>query len=117
MMLIGFSFENLIKAIPVSRTPSKTTRRELAKDLWDKRKGHFLLHLIPNDINLSDQERDLLNRLQTFTVWAGRYPLPMQSQHYHSEEKLISLKGNDDTTVQNLFFRLMSYVQDIDIAD
>jgi hypothetical protein len=117
MMLIGFSFENPIKAILVSRIPSKTTRLELAKDLWDKRKGHLLLHLIPNDIVLSDQERDLLNRLQTFTVWAGRYPLPMQSQHYHNEQKLISLKANEHVAVQNLFFRLMSYVVDIEVDD
>ncbi len=74
LMLGGFAIENLIKAIIVS-----------IKGPWDEngkfRLGsHDLLDLSKDaGLDLTDDDFLLFERLEQFTVWAGRYPAPKGS--------------------------------------
>jgi hypothetical protein len=72
LLLLGLSFENLFKALIVGDAP------ELVKDgiLHGAVKTHHLVHLSSvAELTLSEQERELLDRVTETVVWAGRYPV------------------------------------------
>ncbi|SFF24611.1 hypothetical protein [Spirosoma endophyticum] len=110
MLLTSFSFENLIKGILTSRKPNMVDGKSLSTALWDNKNGHKVVDIIPADIILSDQERDLFIRLQAFAIWAGRYPIPMNSHDYHSAQSLLKYETTDPLIAEELFFRLVKYV-------
>lgn len=77
-MLMGFSLENLLKAL-ILMNPTNA-RRAFAKE------GKLSWGLASHDLSklaavahvaLSDKEEHLLDVLSTCATWAGRYPLPM----------------------------------------
>lgn len=76
-LLMGYSIENLLKGIVLSKQPG----------LLDKDKGklsntiltHNLVKLAKNcDINITLDERHLLEALTTSIVWEGKYPTPKE---------------------------------------
>ena len=72
MMLAGLAIENLLKAIYISANPAfnESGKFNVAT--------HDLLKLA-DDINLAltEEERVLIERLEQFLTWAGRYPVPL----------------------------------------
>lgn len=71
MFLVGLAMENLAKAVHVARTRSAVGGDRLIDDL----KTHSLLHLLGRvGIELDADEAYLVERLETFVTWAGRYP-------------------------------------------
>ena len=71
LMMGGFAIENLLKALVVSTDGP-----------WDE-KGRFDLHThnlleLAQDtgLDLTDDERLLLEKIEAFVTWAGRYPIP-----------------------------------------
>lgn len=76
MMLGGFAIENLLKAIKVSQ----------GSQVFDGRgfftvKTHNVLELaVEAGIELDAAEEALLERLEQFVIWAGRYPIPLSSE-------------------------------------
>lgn len=76
-LLMGFSVENLLKAI-LLQNPEKLNKA-FGKDgnlSWGK-DGHNLLILFDEaNIPLSKTEKRFIEVWQTCAIWAGRYPLP-----------------------------------------
>jgi len=74
----GLALENLAKGICIARDPN------VVKD--DRYVGHAI-HLLLDLLNhakvtLSKEESELVERLETFVIWAGRYPIPRQLAGY-----------------------------------
>jgi len=74
-MLAGFAIENLAKGLIIEgRSFSPTERDRLVKELT----SHDLLRLLDDaGVALTEDETYLVERLETFLVWAGRYPIPL----------------------------------------
>lgn len=81
MMLTGMAFENLIKGIYVADDDSLVSGGKLNKEKWQARGGHDLSMWARNE-NLSKERVNLLARLEEYSVWAGRYPIPMNATTY-----------------------------------
>jgi len=72
LMLAGFAIENLMKGLLVrGQTP-------LSEDGKFQLRSHDLFKLSSDaGLSLSDAEARLLERVQEFLMWAGRYPIPL----------------------------------------
>ena len=106
MLLTGLAFENLLKAIALSR---RWTIGQLKKF----RSGHGLVAIADALIlELAPAEGDYLRRLEEFVVWAGRYPVPLRSGDYVMSERdgLLTFKSDDPTRGERLFDRLAEHV-------
>lgn len=74
-MLAGFAFENLLKGQLVAR------KEHLDESGRFKLATHDLRQLASDArYTLDDAENKLLERIQEFTVWTARYPVPIKSE-------------------------------------
>jgi len=112
MLLTGFAFENLLKAIAVDRgliTLNKTNLRGLSRQMG----GHSLTELACRlNLQLTSEERNYLERLEEFTYWAGRYPVSRRLGDYadsHSAGRL-SFVTTDPEMSDRLFDRLSKLI-------
>jgi len=108
MMLYGFVFENLLKA------------GHAAKGVAIKADGNFALkgHTLEDfadelPMTLSAEERELLERLENFLVWAGRYPIPLYAQDLYprsmadgSKAVLYGISSGDRMRIDTLITRI-----------
>lgn len=87
-MLMGFSLENLLKAL-ILMVPEKA-EQAFAKEgtlRWSVR-SHDLNKLSEEaGVGVTPEERDLLDVLSTCSTWAGRYPLPMNENELPRRRK------------------------------
>jgi hypothetical protein len=62
--------------------------------------------------DLSNEERMLIERLETYLLWAGRYPVPLKADTYarDTREHREMLSGSDWNTAQRLFNKLRSLI-------
>ena len=75
MLLIGLAVENLSKGLCVLKEGAFNKKNEF------RFTTHRLLDLLDRaDVILSDEENDLVERLEQFIIWAGKYPGPL---NYH----------------------------------
>ena len=116
MLLTGFAFENVLKAIAVKRGLLRTTSQKLIFDPKLKReKGGHSLTAFSRDLQLklTLAERQYLKRLEEYTRWAGRYPVPLNSGEYadsHSGGRL-SFTTDDPRMGDVLFDKLSDLVE------
>jgi hypothetical protein len=75
LMLSGFAFENIIKAIMVTRGFKPLSGGKLAKDFLG---AHNLVKLAKNIGEVTSDEKLMLEWMSTFARWAGRYPIPVE---------------------------------------
>ncbi|MHC4501318.1 MAG: hypothetical protein ACYS21_19665 [Planctomycetota bacterium] len=75
-LLLGYSFENLLKGIVVAHRGSAGSVDKMDKDLTTHNMGNLLNLNGCTNIPISDDEKKLLRDLQPYVRWAGRYPLP-----------------------------------------
>lgn len=111
MMLTGFAFENLVKGIIVARNRNAVeTNKVLGSEWKNDRGGHGLSTLAPRYVSLSSDELDLLQRLEEYIVWAGRYSIPNNSTTFikaHEPESRQTIKPSTDRQlIDGLFTRL-----------
>lgn len=99
MLLTAVAFENLLKGISVTDSPSGW------KQLQDDG-GHGISTFASSVTTLSDAERDLLQRLQEYLVWAGRYTIPTSPARYESKHLLQTLRASDPPIISALFEKL-----------
>ena len=98
MLLMGFSFENLLKGIILGRDPSDKTVKIKG--------GHGVVQMADTVTVLTSDERDLLARIQIYLHWAGRYQLPKNPEQYHEAQGRVSITTADPGMANQLFGRL-----------
>lgn len=96
MLLTGFAFENLLKGILYGCNPKQNLKTGYGG-------GHGILKM-PNEISpLSSEELDLLERLQRYLVWAGRYQLPTTAKVFHDAQGKVAITTHDPKIIEPLF--------------
>src|SRR5687768_311043 len=90
MLLTGMAFENLIKGILVGRDKTVVDQQKIDNRLWNVRGGHGIAELGKRVTSLTPDESDLLKRLEEYLFWAGRYPLPLNSDVYFKGQNLLT---------------------------
>ncbi len=106
-LLLGYSFENLLKGIVVAHRGSAGSGDKMDKDLTTHNMGKLLDLIGHTNIQFSDDENKLLLDLERYVRWAGRYPLPKKLQELDS--KGYSRKEHDARLV--LWERLCAYLK------
>jgi hypothetical protein len=110
MLLMGLSFENLIKGLHIAQTPGLSIEDRIK--IWTSyRGGHGISALIKLATSTNAKEENLLRRLEEYAFWAGRYPIPRNTNQYHSAQKYRTLFPQDPALCDTLFERLASMVR------
>jgi hypothetical protein len=99
MLLTAIAFENLLKGLAVIGDPAGW--RRLQDD-----GGHGISTFAATVTELSDAERKLLQRLQEYLVWAGRYNVPTKAARYAANHGLRTFRSSDPPLIAGLFDRL-----------
>jgi hypothetical protein len=97
MFLTAAAFENLLKGIAVADDPTAWKR------LSDS--GHGISDFAETVMPLSDAESNLLQRLQEYLVWAGRYTIAKTAERYASRRHMRTLRSSDYALISDLFER------------
>jgi hypothetical protein len=105
MLLTAIAFENLLKGLAVIGDPAGW--RRLQDD-----GGHGISTFAASVTALSDEERDLLQRLQEYLVWAGRYNVPTKAARYAAKHGMRTLRSTDPLLIARLFERLARLLHD-----
>ena len=111
MLLMGLSFENIIKGAHTAKTPSLLIEDRLA--VWRRhRKGHGISTLIRLIISVTPEEENLLQRLEEYAFWAGRYPIPTNTTQYSKAQSLRSfIPKRDPALCEKIFEQLASFIR------
>jgi hypothetical protein len=113
LLLMGLSFENLIKGVHIAKIPNLSIENRMKK--WKLyRKGHGISTLIKEIASVNSDEENLLKRLEEYAVWAGRYPIPMNTNQYLESiepKNLRSFFTQDPALCDALFERLTSIIR------
>jgi hypothetical protein len=113
MLLMGLSFENLIKGVHIAKTPSLSVEDRMK--IWKShRGGHGISTLIKVVARLSSDEENLLKRLEEYAFWAGRYPIPVNTNQYVKSIKPQNLRSftmQDPALCGTLFERLAAMIR------
>ena len=88
MLLIGLSFENLIKGILIGRNPTLVSRDKIESGILE-RKGHGIADGINQLITLNSHEFRPLQRIEEYLFWAGAIPY-----RYHPASTIIVRRRN-----------------------
>jgi hypothetical protein len=85
-LLMGYAFENLLKAILMLEHPEYFKPNTKMKDIMI----HDLVILCDRgNISLELNETELLKELTIYIIWQGRYPIPLEA------EKMWPIKQDD----------------------
>lgn len=77
-MLMGYSIENLSKAILIKKKPD-LIKKDGAFGDKNTIKRHLSIEMIREcGIKLKAQEKDTVQMLSWYVLWAGRYPIPLK---------------------------------------
>ena len=106
-LLIGYSFENLIKGLSIENNTGLTFK-EIYDKHWRKYKyGHGFSKIgKPFLNNLSSSETKLLERLEEYVLWIGKYPVA-KDQNCHVagyDEKYFD--SADKSEIDELFTKI-----------
>ncbi len=95
MLLTGQALEVLVKAVLVQDSPQHK--------LTAVQKNHHILKLLKDAKIIPTQlESELIERLEGFAVWAGRYPIPKTSEDMF----MPSMSSDDPITFDRLYQRI-----------
>jgi hypothetical protein len=113
MLLMGLSFENLIKGVHIAKTPSLSIEDRMK--IWTShRGGHGIAALIKVVASVNSDEENLLKRLEEYAFGAGRYPFPVNTNQYVKSimpQNLRSLTRQDPALCDTLFDRLAAMIR------
>jgi hypothetical protein len=103
-LLVGLSFENLVKGLSIENNRSAKSFKEIFKKWGDK--GHEIsLIAIDNIPLLTKEEVSIIEKLETYIVWAGRFHLPKDSDMYTKERHNLFYYSKDYDTINILYER------------
>ena len=115
MLLTGYAFENLIRGIIVAQNPDLINDEKLSNKEWNVRAGHGISVLAQRITTLNQTEIDVLDRLEEFSFWAGRYPIPKLAKTYKDAtvpRNLLMTLSTDQGTINGLFDRFSQVLAD-----
>jgi hypothetical protein len=95
MLLTAVAFENVLKGLAVAKKPKS----------WRDAK-HRIAALAAKITTSSPAELELLERLEEYLVWAGRYLIPMTPQQYAEKHDRQILRAADRKVASAFFERL-----------
>ncbi|MFN8255020.1 MAG: hypothetical protein U0W24_04985 [Bacteroidales bacterium] len=114
-LLISLAFENLIKGLIISKKPDFNSTSELKPYKWESSGGHGIVEMINlNYKRTEESENILLEKLQTFLIWAGKYRIPKSPEKYiNSKIPKIqhSIKSDDHIIAERLFLRIKEQIE------
>lgn len=117
-LLIAYALENFLKAFLIHQN-QKALKDWLLKKLPGYLKKHNLVQLASEiRFNIDVFEEEFLHRLSRFSIWAARYPVPIDSDALANVKKLSDgkayfvayYKPQDINTIHNIIDRLRKYV-------
>ena len=92
-LLIAYALENFLKAFLIHQN-QKTLKGRLLKKLPGYLKEHDLVQLASKiKFNIDVPEEEFLHRLSRFSVWAARYPVPIDPDDLANMKKLSDGKA------------------------
>jgi hypothetical protein len=113
-LLIGFAFENMLKAKLVSVLPNKVNFKKdktgimefnwgtHGHDLWDlaiELKKYYSL-------DLSSQEEEILCYLTLYSLWKGRYPVPKKEEYLELRSGIVTTHIADFVLIDSLYKKI-----------
>jgi hypothetical protein len=108
----GLAVENAAKAALVARDPTVITNRgTIDKAKFGLGGGHGLRSIAQSVLSsLSRDEQMLLDKLQEYVVWAGRYTIPMNAEVLFDEERMDTIRVAslcEQNSIRQLVTRLL----------
>ncbi len=107
LMLAGFAVENALKAVRVKQEQAGVTKAKPGVMAISKGLLTHDLRRLAGDagLSLSSAERNLLERLQAYLMWAGRYPVAATAQ---GQAAVQVIWGSDQAFIAKFFGRIES---------
>jgi DNA-binding cell septation regulator SpoVG len=107
MMNWGFSIENAIKGVLVAKEPKIVTNGQIKKIVWgiNRGTGHEISQMVQFHYpDLYPEVKDLLERAETFVIWAGRYPTPLKEDWFRKaiSSQRLAMKIADKESFESL---------------
>jgi hypothetical protein len=123
MLLAGLAIENLLKGLAVARKPELVQPRENnPRRLFDwAGSGHVSRRLAQEaGVDLTEDEARVVDRLEVFTTWGGRYPVPLDALKAAPPEgetrPPASWSSDDFPILEGLYERLKADLHDATVA-
>ncbi len=111
-LLIGYSFENLIKGLSVENNSDTKDFDDIIKK-WNYNSGHGITRIAQDNItDLTQNEISLLQKLETYIVWAGKYNLPKNVNKYNNERSRHFYNSKDYDTITALYDKIRNILLD-----
>jgi hypothetical protein len=88
-LLMGLSFENLLKGIVAAQRGSAGSSGAPDKDLTTHDTKKLVALIDQTAIPISMDDEALLLKLENYVVWAGRYPFPKRE-----EDLFVKIQSN-----------------------
>lgn len=106
-LLIGYSFENLIKGLSIENNPSYSFN-EIFRRKWKNYKmGHGISEICKENFNeLSENEIKLLERLESYILWIGKYPVAKKIEDHVTESENKYFNSDDKDEIDRLFEKI-----------
>jgi hypothetical protein len=102
-MLMGLTFENLLKGLLIAQGRPASTDGRLAKGFKTHDIATLLSYLDASAVPISPEERKVLLDLQDYVVWLGRYPMSRIAEHQD-----IGTHGSDDHAIEQRLWQRLS---------
>lgn len=112
-LLIGYSFENLIKALSIENN-SGLTFKEIYDKYWRKyNSGHGISTICKENFeNLSSTDFELLERLEAYILWLGKYPVAIDKTRHVADYDKRYFFSDDKNENDNLFDKIKKFLLD-----
>jgi hypothetical protein len=103
-LLVGLSFENLVKGLSIENNRSAKDFNEVFKK-WG-RNGHQISKIAGENIPLlTKDEISIIDKLETYIIWAGRFHLPKAVDIYTKERGNLYYYSEDYDRINILYER------------
>lgn len=115
LLLCGLAFENLVKGLIISIKPDFNDKKELNAYKWNTKGGHGIKEMFDyNFQSLDETEKELIERLEEFLIWAGKYEIPLESNKYIKSKfpkNLENFKSTDKIVAESIFEKIKLVIE------
>lgn len=131
MLSAGYATETLIKTIIIATTTETIVKdHTLNRIIFGNSKGSHDLHsllvkLEEHNINFSEDENSFIDKMTSYTVWRGKYPIPLKADDLYAYKSAAKGKvtvdlgaaklhnDKDKKLFDNIFNSLYSTLQEV----